>query len=131
MIEAFFRTRLHAPLRNARWSWGAVREEDGAVFLRVWQDEKLKRAGSWYMRLTAHDFFADKAHNLGWQERLEHVKLTQSGAPSYMVMCEAVDPTAAVREIKGFDNHDVFVGGEMVEHQGDLWLEMISRMSVL
>lgn len=89
MIEAFFQIHLHASLRNARWSWGAVRAVDGAVFLRVWQDEKIRRESSWYMRLTAHKFFADKEHNLGWQERLAHVKLVQGGAPSYMVMCEA------------------------------------------
>jgi hypothetical protein len=31
--------QLGAPLANVRWSWGAVRESDSAVFLRVWQDE--------------------------------------------------------------------------------------------
>ena len=82
------------------------------------------------MRLTAHKFFADKEHNLGWQERLAHVKLVQGGAPSYMVMCEAADPAASVREIRSFDNHDIFVGGKMVEHEGDFWLEMKSRLSV-
>lgn len=73
-----------------------MRAVDGAVFLRVWQDEKIRRESSWYMRLTAHKFFADKGDNLGWQERLAHVKLVQGGAPSYMVMCEAVDPAAPV-----------------------------------
>jgi hypothetical protein len=128
MIEAFFRIHLRAPLRNSRWSWGAVREVDGAVFLRVWQDEKIKRDSSWYMRLTAHKFFAGKADNLGWQERQEHVRLVQGGAPCYMVMCEAVEPTASVREIRSFDDHDVFIGRKMVEHEDDFWLEMKSRM---
>jgi hypothetical protein len=82
------------------------------------------------MRLTAHKFFADKAHNLGWQERLDHVRLIQGGATGYMVMCEAVDAVASVREIRSFDSHDVFVGGEMIDHDGDYWLEMKSRMSV-
>lgn len=130
MIEAFFRIHLHAPLRNARWSWDAVRAVDGAVFVRVWQDEKIRRESSWYMRLTAHTFFADKEDNLGWQERLAHMKLVQGGAPSYMVMCEAVDPAAPVREIRSFDNHDIFVGGKMVEHEGDFWLEIKSRLSI-
>ena len=34
---------LGAPLNNVQWSWGAVRETDGSVFLVVWQDENLRR----------------------------------------------------------------------------------------
>jgi hypothetical protein len=33
--------KLGAPLKNTVWSWGGVRA-DGAIFLRVWEDEKRK-----------------------------------------------------------------------------------------
>jgi hypothetical protein len=36
-ITRFF-DDLGAPLTNMQWSWGAVRS-DGAVFVRVWEDE--------------------------------------------------------------------------------------------
>lgn len=131
MIESFFRIHLRAPLCNARWSWGAIRAADGAIFLRVWQDEIIKHSGSRYMRLTAHSHFADKANNLGWQERLKHVSLVRERlAPAYMVMCEATDAAAEVREIRSFDNHDVFVGGKLIDYDGDCWLEMESRKAV-
>ena len=30
---------LGAPLNNYQWPWGAARQEDGTVFLCVWEDE--------------------------------------------------------------------------------------------
>ena len=42
--------KLGAPLANPRWSWGAIRTTDGAVFSRVWQDSRtgvrLARTGT-------------------------------------------------------------------------------------
>jgi hypothetical protein len=47
---------LEAPLANQRWSWGAVRPSDGAVLLRVWQDEQRKMDGPWLTQVTFTEF---------------------------------------------------------------------------
>jgi hypothetical protein len=130
-MEQFYRVRLRAALANARWSWGAVRQADQAVFLRVWQDEKIRRNGRLYMRLTASAYYAEHASNLGWQERLRHLELVKEGAPCYMVMCVAVDPSAEQRVLLDFNRDEVFVGGELIEHDNDWWLELKGRERIL
>ena len=63
----------------------------------------------------------------GYAERLGHVELIRSGAPSYMVMCQARDVHANPREVASFDRNDVFVGGRLVDIEGDYWLERSAR----
>lgn len=121
---------LGAPLANQRWSWGAERSSDGAVFLRVWQDECRKIEGRRCVRLTANAFFADKPDNLGNAERLRHVALVRSGRPVYLVMCVAVDPKLEPRTIARFNRDEVFVGGALVDHEGDAWIELAARKPV-
>jgi len=80
--------RLGAPLHNNRWSWGAVRANDGSVFLRVWQDESKVINGKRFMRITANEYFQNNdPNNLGYQERLKHIQQIQTGAKSYMIVC--------------------------------------------
>jgi hypothetical protein len=129
-MEELFRVLLRAPLRNPRWSWGAVRDPDQAVFLRVWEDEKVRHGDNWYMRLTAHAHFAADPNNNGWQERLQHLALVQNGAVAYMVMCEAVDPKDMPRKIKGFNNREVYEGGALLQLNGDWWLELVARRPI-
>jgi hypothetical protein len=121
---------LGAPLANQRWSWGAERPSDGAVFLRVWQDESKKLDGRRSVRLTANSFFADKLDNLGNAERLRHVNLIRSGRSAYLVMCVAVDPRLEPRTISKFNGHEVFVGGVLADFEGDAWIELASRRPV-
>lgn len=91
---------LGAPLSHHRWSWGAVRPEDGAVFVRVWQDEQRRIDGAWFTQVTYCGFSNDNPSNLlGYMERLKHVELVRDGAPSYMVMCKARDIRASTREL--------------------------------
>jgi len=123
-------SRLGARLANPMWSWGAVRLSDGIVFLRVWQDRELKIDGKWYTKLTDHTFFADDPDNLGWRERLKHVDLIRGGAACYLVMCECVDVNASPRAIKSFNEHEVFVGGALIERDGDWWIERVGRKPV-
>ena len=127
-ISEFFR-RLGAPLANHMWSWGAVRAADGAVFLRVWQDQEQRIDGKWFMKITHHAYFSDKPPNLGWQERLAQVELVRQGAPCYLVMCEAKDVRASPRSIKSFNDRDVFVGGQLIELDGDWWVERAGRVA--
>ena len=126
-LTAYFE-RLGAPLKNSRWSWGAVREADGAVFLRVWQDQKVRLDGKTYMMVTHHDAYVGNKSSPGYRERLQHVELARDGRPTYMIMCLVDDPEASPRIIKSFNKDDVFVGGELIEHDGDAWLEFADRV---
>lgn len=123
--------KLGAPLVNARWSWGAVRESDGAVLLRVWQDEIKKHNGRLFMRITANDYFQNNdPSNLGWQERLRHIDLIRNGIASYMIVCVAKDVSAIPREVQSFNKNEVFQGGQLIDADGDTWLELGERIRV-
>jgi hypothetical protein len=119
---------LGAPLANMRWSWGAVRATDSAVFLRVWQDEGQKIDGRYFTRISANAYFlANEPKNLGYMERSRHIDLIRGGARSYMIMCRGRDIEGSPREIVGFDDSEVFVGGELIELEGESWLQRVGR----
>jgi len=112
LSQAEMFSRLGAPLKNTRWSWGGVRESDRTVFLRVWQDG-LKRVGDKrYIWISEN---APRSDDLGANERLQHVELIRSGYRCFMVMCQAVDTKAAPRTVLSFNKNEVFVGGELLE----------------
>ncbi len=54
----------------------------------------------------------------------------RGGARCYLVMCEAKDVEAAPRAIKSFNDRDLFVGGALVEMDGDWWIERVGRVAV-
>lgn len=118
---------LGAPLRNVRWSWGSIRESDGTVFLRVWQDGTRQIDGKRYMWISDE---TPAAEDPGTRERLEHARLVQSGRPCYMVMCQAEDTSAEPRKVKAFNAREVFEGGEVVLTEGAYWIELAGRVSV-
>ena len=121
---------LGAPLANQRWSWGARRESDGALFLRVWQDETRKFEGKLYVQVTSHQWFKDDQGNLGYVERLRHVDAIRQGAPAFAVMCVARDTNASPRVIQKFDRNDLFVGGALRQEDEEEWLELKGRKPV-
>jgi hypothetical protein len=122
---------LGAPLTNNMWSWGAVRESDKTVFLRVWQDgtAKYKELGnSYYTWVTDVD---DSNHSLGAAERRTHVKLIDEGYTVYMVMCQSQDDQATSTKqgsVKDFNEKEVFLGGRLVEYRGEVLLENVRRV---
>lgn len=121
--------QMGAPLKNARWSWGAVRPADGAVVLRVWQDKTRGRA----FRVTHHAVFADDLSNLGYQERLVHLRMIRNNPQlaSFMIVCVARDVMAIPRGIREFNAREVFVGGALsADDRGDSWLEYVERKSI-
>ncbi len=124
-ITAMFE-QLGAPLANPRWSWGGVRQ-DGSVVLRVWQNETRRIDGRLHVQLTHYAEFVDREDNMGYQERLRHVAHIQAGARCYMVMCEPKDTKAVPRDIKDFNEREVFVAGALVEHDGDMWVPIADR----
>jgi hypothetical protein len=128
-LKALFEM-LGAPLKNYRWSWGAVRPREGAVFLRVWEDRKRLYAGSQYVQVTHLAHYRDNESNLGHRERQEHVNLIHSGAPTYLVFCKAVDEHQRPRRVSRFNRNQVFPGGRVVELDGETWVEVLSPVPV-
>lgn len=122
--------KLGAALRNVRWSWGAVRESDGAVFLLVWQDRIKPIDGKQYVQVSHRAKYADNPDNRGHVERQQHIALIMSGSPSYLVMCIAKDVKAKPRTVGSFFDDEVFSGGELVENDGEQWLELRNRIPV-
>jgi len=114
MTQKDFFAALGAPLANARWSWGSVRE-DGVVVLRVWQDEVKKRDGSIFVKVAYKPKLQqDDGDPLGHRERLD----------------QAVDVDAKPRKVKDFEHECVFCGGQLVKMHGCWWIELGRRIPV-
>jgi hypothetical protein len=128
-ISSFFE-KLGAPLRNKRQSWGAVREKDGAIFLRVWQDRKVVKDRTLTLMVTHRDKYVDDQNNFGFKERQEHVELIRNGAQCFMVMCKVKDSEAMPRTIESFNEKEIFVGGDILEMDGETWVKVRSRVPV-
>lgn len=122
--------RVGAPLRVPRRSWGAVRESDGAVFLRVWQDRKKVINRVMHMMVTHHEKFKDDPDDFGYKERLDHVEHIRAGSPCFLIMCLAKDPSKSPREIKSFNSDDIFVGSEVVDIDGDSYVKVADRVAL-
>ena len=84
----------------------------------------------WYMRITHHERHVNEKNNLGYEERLRHLEMLKSGAECYLVMCVAKDPEATPREIASFNKREIFIGGRVIESDGDWWIEMLERKPV-
>jgi hypothetical protein len=63
---------VHAPLKNVRWSWGAERSTDGAVFLRVWQDLKFIDEDGRMNMLICSPHSEDQRDEPGYRARSAH-----------------------------------------------------------
>ena len=123
-----FYKKLSAPLVNQLWSWGSVRQADGVVFLGVWQDRSFAEKGVAVMQVTHHAKYAEDKGNRGYQERTRHVELIRAGAACYMIMCKVIDPDAIPRKIETFNEKDLFVGGELLEKDGEIFIKVAKRM---
>ncbi len=126
-ITDFFK-KLGAPLKDFRRSWGSV-SESGDVFLRIWGDQITKNDdGVSIVRITNHKKRTAQAEEgitkYGWTERLHHIELIKEGATTYLIKCKAKDKNTENREIDGFEKRHCFLGGYLVERDGDYWLEI-------
>jgi hypothetical protein len=130
MSKSSFFAYLGAPLKNTRWSWGAQRASDGAVFLCVWQDLKFVEDGRMHMFIERPPGQGDYAANPGHAERKRHIESIRAGAPCFLVMCTAVDAAAHPRKIQFFNEDELFVGGALVERDGDVWIQVAGRRPV-
>lgn len=119
-VGAVFK-RVGAPLRVPRQSWGSVRESDGTVFLRVWQEECRKINGVTCALIRR----SEGINTFGRTERLRHIQLIKEGAPCLLVMCTAKDPKARPKSIAKVNERELFVtNSQVVELNGDVYLQM-------
>jgi hypothetical protein len=109
---------LGAPLKQI----GSVRDSDGVVFLRVWQDQQQKHDGARYMKVLSPDWQGEP----GFNARGAHVQLIKQGSKSYMVMCQA---GAEGRQVKDFDADRLFPGGRLLSQNGEEWLELLAPVA--
>ena len=97
-ISGFFEHRLGAPLRNKRWSWGAI-SPSGHVYLRVWADE-FKTMVDGQRCVCILDPAWRGSSPLGYAERHDHVQLIRAGAKAFGVILTALDPPPVHRVIR-------------------------------
>jgi len=107
------------------YGWGAVREDERTVFLSVWMNEGKTIGGkSCYVVLRGNPV---KITN-GRRERVRHLELIRQRAACYLTLCRAVDENADDKHIKTFEGVYLWRGGELVEHEGDLYIEALERI---
>jgi hypothetical protein len=128
-ISEFFAQTLNAPLRNRIWSWGSVRETDGALFLRCWSDRIIQLEGGRAIEVLrlGQNLLRRKPGRL---ERERHVELLQSGHIAYAVVVMAVDVRASPRQILTYDDKSLFRLGATVEKDGALYAKVVSEVPV-
>jgi uncharacterized protein DUF3553 len=113
---------LGAPLRNLRWSWGALRS-DGVVILRIWKDQIRVFEGEGTFAQV--DRWREvRSSNPGARERTDHVALIRRGARSLLVMCAAEDVDARPRKVLSYDRGELYQGGRVIERDGIAWIEV-------
>lgn len=120
-INEFFRTRLNAPLRNPRQSWGATDPKTGRVFLRDGR-EQLEVYEGW--ALVFREKWKDR---YGGKERLEHLQQIRNGAEGFFVTIERYDNNGKIID---FDADRILQLGD-VESEGDVtYAKIIEEISV-
>lgn len=102
---------LGAPLKNNRWSWGAVRN-DGSVVLRVWRTEIYETEDDDWVIIDRNN---DNNCN-GKIERKKHISLIQKGAPCYAIICKGHEE----KKIVDFDKDNLWVIDRIKEIEGDV-----------
>ena len=120
------RARRRAQVASGR---GAQRPSDGAIFLRVFQEEKWIADGRLHMAIGWDVELMGDDQRLGYLERMRHVAAIRAGAPCFMVMCSPQDPSAGlgIWRIAFFDEDDVRVGGNWSIAIARTYIEVVGR----
>lgn len=122
-FQEFFRY-LGAPL-NARWSWGAIAESSGDIFLAVWEGERDRKR----RRVCVFDSLPTRSPGL--PERARHLQMIRSG--QRRVFC--VIRPGNWNDRRPEDYHEdtlLMVGGKLMEDEerdGCIWLEDAGRIA--
>lgn len=115
-------SRLNAELANPRWSWGAIDKQKRFVALTGWAEEIQRRDGVWAIKVSASKKWNNKP---GLRERNRHLDMIREGMASVVVKADMRSPE--LREIGSLDK-DVFIGGELVDWDGDTYLTLTKRV---
>src|SRR5262249_29221992 len=62
--------------------------------------------------------------NLGYRERLDHLAAIKAGAPCFLVLCDAHDPSTRPRRILKFDARILGVGGNLKVDADRTWMRV-------
>lgn len=123
-ISKFFEG-LQLPLRNVRWSWGAMRGK--TLLLRTWSDEFYAKEKT--VTVLREPARYQKSESFGLDERIVHLKgLWQGGIAGYTVIANVKDPNVHPREIRDYRDDVVFSikkirateGGALIAELGEL-----------
>lgn len=119
--------RLGAPLKNIRWSWGAV-SKCGDVYLRVWEEDLTCLEGKRVVRVRLpRERQPDAFGKPGYKERVCHLKLIQSGSDSYGIVIRGRDAA----RIRDYISNKILIFGNLIEDdEGVYWLEVKGWKSV-
>jgi len=117
-ITAFFDSCLDAPLRNSRWSWGAVSRDERKVYLRVWKEQIASLDGARHVKVLRGDNTKQ-----GYRERERHLQRIKEGAEVWCVLCRHKPPGAGSR-IASFDRTPI--RAQLIDRDGSAWLRLES-----
>lgn len=132
-INSFFETILSAPPKSTRWSWGAVDHIAQRVYLRVWDGpESLDKAKRRILVLDRSKWKTSDTRNHGYNERVDHLKLQDSGYKLFGVLCHhsgAQDRNTGL--IESFDHEQLLELGALRETpNGKVFARIVDRVPV-
>lgn len=127
-ISAFFRDTLQAKFVNHVWGWGAVRQADEVVFLRVWADESEPKQDP--KRVYVLNLHPNHPRSLGEEERLRHVKRLRAGAKGFGVVCFRDTKPGEKASIKTYDDEELLEFGGVFEESGKVYARVIRKVKV-
>lgn len=105
-ISALYRG-LGAPLRNSRWSWGAINHAKRILFLSVWEDEIKQHGERRLVRVTAHAELDPKT-DYGYRERLNHLEAIRDGIKAFLIFCRPISTTDRRRSLSSINSAQLF-----------------------
>ncbi|KRB07985.1 HNH endonuclease [Lysobacter sp. Root690] len=123
-INVYFRTVLHAPVANARWSWGSADERTRRVFLRLWRMDIASLDGHQIIRVLG----PKRTDRPGWKERVRHLELIKSGYVALGVICDKDSPDSSV--IRQFDHDSLLRLGHLIDRDDMVYMEVDGTVPV-
>lgn len=120
---------LGAPLRNCRWSWGAI-DKKGRTIVRAWRDETREVNGGTYILVARHSAYQSKQSHPGYRERMRHIESLKEGGMTYALLVEAKDPVERPRAIKSFDKTQLWRLGDVIEISGEEYAQIVEAIKI-
>jgi len=126
-ISALYK-ELGAPLRNSRWSWGAINPLKRTLFLSVWEDQIKLFGERRLVRVTAHADLNRKT-DYGYRERLSHLEAIRGGTQTFLIFCRTKSTTDRRRSLSTVNSRQLFPVTSVEKFDIDDYLEFGSPIS--